>query len=70
MQFRCRSRAEDIDDGDVILSINGRTPSSPEHALRILGSYEPGETITFSIMRERQQRTVEFAVPQNAQASE
>lgn len=57
----------DIDDGDVILSINGRKPSSPEHALRILASYEPGETIEFSIMRNRQEVTVEFVVPEGAQ---
>jgi hypothetical protein len=52
-----------IGDGDVILSINGRTPSSPEHALRILGSYEPGETIGFSIMRDRQTPGVDYLVP-------
>lgn len=57
----------DIDDGDVILSVNGRKPSSPEHALRILASYEPGETIVFSIMRNRQEVTVEFVVPEGAQ---
>jgi S1-C subfamily serine protease len=57
------SDAIDIGDGDVILSINGRTPSSPEHALRILGSYEPGETIEFSIMRDRQRLPIEYLVP-------
>src|SRR2546423_13938373 len=29
--------------GDVILSIGGRKPSSPSHAMRILRSYEKGE---------------------------
>ncbi|MDX1561771.1 MAG: PDZ domain-containing protein [Gammaproteobacteria bacterium] len=53
-----------LEDGDVILAIGGRTPSSPEHAMRILASFEPGETIEFSIMREGRRRTVEYEVPQ------
>ncbi len=32
-----------LEEGDVILAIGGRTPESPRHALRILGSYQPGE---------------------------
>lgn len=61
-----RSDAIDIKDGDVILSVNGRKPSSPEHALRILASYDPGETVEFSIMRDGQETTVEFVVPEAA----
>src|SRR2546425_7956477 len=33
-----------VKGGDVILSIGGRKPSSPSHAMRILRSYEAGET--------------------------
>ncbi|HYT83361.1 MAG TPA: PDZ domain-containing protein, partial [Gemmatimonadales bacterium] len=32
--------------GDVILAIGGRKPTSPEHAMRILRSYDAGETVT------------------------
>jgi type II secretory pathway component PulC len=58
----------DIRDGDVILSISGRTPNSPEHAIRILSSFEAGETIELSIMRDRRRATVEYEIParQNA----
>jgi S1-C subfamily serine protease len=55
--------AIDIQDGDVILTIGGRTPNSPEHATRILASFEPGETIEFSIMREGRRETIEYEVP-------
>lgn len=55
-----------IEDGDVILSISGRTPNSPEHALRILSSFEAGETIEFSLMRNRVPATVEYLVPEVA----
>ncbi|MGD8340572.1 MAG: PDZ domain-containing protein [Gammaproteobacteria bacterium] len=58
--------AIDIQDGDVILSINGRTPNSPEHAIRILVSFEAGETIEFSIMRDGRRRSIEYSIPDAA----
>ena len=42
-----------LEDGDVILAIDGREPNSGSHATRILGSYQPGEKITMKIVRER-----------------
>ena len=42
-----------LEEGDVILSIDGREPTSGSHATRILGSYQPGEKITLRIVRER-----------------
>ena len=35
-----------LQDGDVILSIDGRKPTSGSHATRILRSYQPGEKLT------------------------
>ncbi|HUF71935.1 MAG TPA: PDZ domain-containing protein [Gammaproteobacteria bacterium] len=59
--------AIDIQDGDVILSISNRTPNSAEHAIRILSSFESGETVEFSIMRDGRRETIEYTVPeQNA----
>jgi hypothetical protein len=52
--------AIDIQDGDVILEISGRVPNSPEHAVRILSSFEANETIELSIMRDGQRQTVEY----------
>ncbi len=37
--------------GDVVLAIDGRVPTSPGHLLRILRSYEPGESFKLEIMR-------------------
>ena len=39
-------------DGDVILTIGGRTPASTSQAIRILTSYDPGEKIKLEILRE------------------
>ena len=41
-----------LEDGDVILAIDGREPTSGSHATRILGSYQPGEKITLRIVRQ------------------
>jgi S1-C subfamily serine protease len=51
-------------EGDVILAIDGREPQSPTHAVRILRSYAPGETVTLEILRERQRRTIETTLPE------
>jgi S1-C subfamily serine protease len=48
--------------GDVILNIDGRVPNSEMHARRILGSYAPGETVKFEIMRKKSRQTVEWRV--------
>jgi hypothetical protein len=50
-------------DGDVILDIGGRVPTTPEHTLRILSSFVPGETLTLGIMRNGRRETREIALP-------
>jgi hypothetical protein len=52
--------------GDVILSIGGRKPSDPSHAFRILGTYDPGETVTFELMRMKRRINVSGKMPERA----
>ena len=52
-----------LEDGDVILEIAGRKPTSPEHAMRILASFEPGETLRLTVMRHQKRETIEGKVP-------
>jgi S1-C subfamily serine protease len=52
-----------LQDGDVILEIGGRKPTSPEHAMRILGSFEPGETLRIAVMRHKKRETLEGNSP-------
>jgi len=54
-----------LEDGDVILNIDGRTPDSVSHALRILSSYQGGEELKIEIMREKRKRTIEIEMPDN-----
>jgi hypothetical protein len=49
--------------GDVILGIGGRHPASPAQALRILGTYEPGENISFEVMRQKRRIAVNGKMP-------
>lgn len=49
--------------GDVIVSIGGRKPSSPEQAMRILRSYDVGETVTLDVLRKRSHVNVTWKVP-------
>jgi S1-C subfamily serine protease len=44
--------------GDVVLSVDGRKPTGPSHLLRILRSYESGETFKLDILRNRKRETV------------
>jgi hypothetical protein len=50
-------------DGDVIVELAGREPQSPEHALRILASFEPGESVAAAIMRQRKREALTIKVP-------
>lgn len=52
-----------LKSGDVILSIGGRQPTSPAHAMRILRSYEVGETVAIDIMRHQRRMSVSWKVP-------
>jgi membrane-associated protease RseP (regulator of RpoE activity) len=52
-----------LKSGDVILSIGGRQPTSPAHAMRILRSYESGETVSIDIMRHQRRTSVSWKVP-------
>ena len=52
-----------LKSGDVILAIGGRKPTSAEHAMRILRSYDAGETVSIDIMRKKARTTVSWKVP-------
>ena len=58
-----KSNAFQLQEGDVILSIDGREPSSVNHCMRILSSYQPGEKLVFNIMRDKKRDTIEVEIP-------
>jgi hypothetical protein len=44
--------------GDVVQAVDGRKPAGPSHLMRILRSYDRGETFKLDIMRNRKRETV------------
>jgi S1-C subfamily serine protease len=44
--------------GDVVLAVDGRKPASPSHLLRIMRSYERGESFKLDILRNGKRETV------------
>ena len=57
------SDAFELQDGDVIQSIDGREPKDARHAMRILSSYQAGEGLKLGIMRDKKKRTLDIEVP-------
>jgi PDZ domain-containing secreted protein len=54
-----------LEEGDVILDIDGRVPSDPGHALRILSSYQAGEKVKINVMRMKKRQTLEVTLPKD-----
>jgi S1-C subfamily serine protease len=52
-----------LQDGDVILTIGGRTPVSSSQAVRILTSYDPGQKIDLVILREHRKLHLTGTLP-------
>ena len=57
--------AYQLQDGDVLMGIDGRVPESPGHAFRILRSYQPGEKLKLDVLRSRKRMEVSVIVPQD-----
>ena len=52
-----------LEDGDVIQKIDGREPTSVGHALRILNSYQAGESVEIEVYRDKKRRKLEITMP-------
>jgi S1-C subfamily serine protease len=54
-----------LEDGDVIVDIDGRSPSNPLHALRILSSYQAGEKLKLNVLRMKKKMSFDITVPED-----
>ncbi|HUG73764.1 MAG TPA: PDZ domain-containing protein [Steroidobacteraceae bacterium] len=52
-----------LQDGDIILSIDGRAPADAQHAARILRSYQPGERVKLRVQRDRRAIDLDTTAP-------
>ena len=62
--LKADTEGSELRAGDVILSIDGRVPTSEAHARRILGSYDAGETAKLEIMRKQRKQTLTWKAPE------
>jgi len=44
--------------GDVVLTVDGRKPSSPSSLIRILRSYDENETFKLEVLRQKKKETL------------
>jgi S1-C subfamily serine protease len=49
--------------GDVVMGVDGRKTSSPSGLLRILRSYDPGDTFKLEVMRNKNRQTISGTLP-------
>jgi S1-C subfamily serine protease len=63
-----KSDAYKLQDGDVIVAIDGREPTSGSHITRILSSYQPGEQVTLRVMRDHKTQDIRVTVPDRRQS--
>jgi len=54
-----------LEDGDVLVEIDGRTPTSPRHAFSILDSYQAGEKLSLNVLRQKKKVAVAVEVPED-----
>jgi len=59
-----------LEDGDVIQSIDGRKPDDGTHALRILRSYQSGEKLNMTVLRQRKPVTLSVTMPEHPEMGE
>jgi membrane-associated protease RseP (regulator of RpoE activity) len=59
-----------LEEGDVLQTIDGRTPDNPGHAFRILRSYQAGEKVKLGVMRERKSVVLDATMPSAGAARE
>jgi S1-C subfamily serine protease len=53
--------------GDIVLTVDGRKPANPSHLLRIMRSYERGESFKLDILRNGKRETVTGRVGDRAE---
>jgi hypothetical protein len=54
-----------LEEGDVVLTVDGREPQNSSHLLRILRSYQPGEKIRLGVLRDRKKVAVDAVAPEH-----
>lgn len=57
-----------LEEGDVMVDIDGRVPSSSAHAMQILSSYQPGEKLKLNVLRMKKPMTFDVTIPEDTRS--
>jgi hypothetical protein len=57
-------RGLQLEEGDVILAIDGRQANSAPHVVQMIAAYQPGQRVSMKIMRQHQPLEVEGTLPE------
>jgi S1-C subfamily serine protease len=53
-----KNSALNLKGGDVVLTVDGRKPSTPSQLIRILSSYERDESMKIDVLRNHKRETI------------
>lgn len=59
--------APTLEEGDVLIDIDGRIPNNPGHAFAILASYQPGEKLSLNVLRQHKKQALTITVPKETE---
>ena len=63
------AQAAGLENGDIILEINGEPVDDPRELTRRVGAFAPGERVAFRILRDERERTIRVELTERPDAS-
>ena len=63
------AQAAGLENGDIILEINGEPVDDPRELTRRVGGFEPGERVAFRVLRDERERTIRVELTERPDTS-
>ena len=51
-----------LEENDIILAVNGEEVGKPQSLVRILGQYTPGETVTLTVLKDGEEKSLSLTL--------
>ncbi|WP_273146096.1 trypsin-like peptidase domain-containing protein [Oceanicaulis alexandrii] len=63
------AQAAGLENGDIILQINGEAVDDPRELTRVVGAFAPGERVAFRILRDERERTIRVELTERPESA-
>ena len=63
------AQAAGLENGDIILQINGEAVDDPRELTRVVGAFAPGERVAFRILRDERERTIRVELTERPEST-